>query len=461
MSFKNYANIFAIDNFPKAQNTNEFVTFSNTDSTDFELQGTKLVCKNAGNWNLVAQYQLVSYKTSDAKKAISQVDGWVRVNGVDVTDSDATNSVNNVGGVNVLAISVCLSLVENDTVEWGIRSSTTLPRVVCGVRSYVADTGITAPSVILTAQKILDNEFPFKNYANLYSTINGPLLPNTNETLNINNTDTNDFELLDGKVICRNPGKWNILSQYQCFGYADSTVGAQGQIDGWFKLNGINVADSDATWSCNLKDEVGVLAIGGIYDLAYGDELEIGVRSSSLNGCLNAGVAGFMTPTGIRAPSIILTAFKVNGGANMASFTDTPKIVNSNILLQWNYNDSDEFTISGSQIIANRSGTYQFFTQYQLYNYSSCLTGPNGLLDGFFRLNGVDVPFSDATTSSSVLSGVNVLPVASVFELVEGDIIQIGVRLSSIDNLRTVGCKTFIPPSQVRAPSCILTVFRL
>lgn len=461
MSFKNFANIFATESFPKKPNTNEFVVFSDSDTSDFKLDGTKLVCQNAGNWNLIAQYQLVNYRTYE-HQAGAEIDGWIRLNGVDVADSDATNSVNNVGGVNVLAISVCLTLKKGDEVEWGIRSSSyETERVVLGVQSYVANTGILAPSVILTCQKLLEDQGEFKNYANLFSTINAPLLPNNNETMKINNTDTKDFELKDGKVICKNAGKWNILSQYQCYSYKTTDLGVQGQIDGWFKLNGKDVSDSDATWSTTLKNEVGVLAIGAVFDLKEGDEIEIGVRSSSLDNKLNAGVVGFMTPTGIRAPSIILTAFKVNGGSNIASFTNAPLIPNKNSLLKWDFNDSDEFELNGTQIIAKKQGIFQFAIQYQLYNYSKCKTGPNGLLDGFLRLNGVDVPASDATTSSSVLSGVNVLPICAVFELNEGDVVEIGVRASSIDNLLTTSCKTFLPPSEVRAPTVILTAFRL
>jgi hypothetical protein len=461
MTFKNYANIFARESYPKRPNRNEFVSFSDTDSSDFSLEGTKLVCQNAGNWNLIAQYQLVNYQTYEDKNG-AQLDGWLRINGIDVSDSDATNSVNNVGGVNVLAISVCLSLNVGDEVEWGVRSSSfETKRVVLGIKSYVADTGIVAPSIILTCQKLLNDQGVFKNYANMFSNINAPLRPNHNEVMKINNTDTLDFELNDGKVVAKNPGKWFILSQYQCFAYNTTNLGVQGQVDGWFVLNGSAVSDSDATWSTTLKNEVGVLAIGAVFDLKNGDELELGIRSSSLDNKLNAGAVGFLTPTGIRAPSVILTAFKVQDGANMASFTNAPLRPNENTVLNWDFNDSDNFELNGSQIIAKKSGNYQFAIQYQLYNYANCQTGPNGLLDGFLRLNGVDIPASDATTSSSVLSGVNVLPICAVLELKAGDIVEVGVRASSIDNLLTTACKTYIPPSQIRAPTVILTAFRL
>lgn len=463
-----YANIASTLSFPKNPNQNEYVEFDIVDTPDFSLNGSHIICNNPGNWNLIAQYQLVNFQ-ENIEQSGSEIDGWVRLNGVDITDSDATNSVNNVGGVNVLCISVCLSLNQNDSVEWGIRSSSyDTSRVVCGIKSYIANSGIVAPSIILTAQKLLDDSENFKNYANIYSTINGPVHPNKNEVMEMNYIDSNDFCFDGSKIICKNSGKWNFLTQYQGYGYNTTDLGVQSQLDGWFRKNGVDIPGSDAAWSCTLKNEVGVLSVAAVIELNEGDYVEIGVRSSSLDGNLNVGSVGFVPPTGIRAPSVILTAFKVksllndySNYANISCFTDAPLVSNTNSSLFWDATDTNDFSIDGSKLIVKNGGKWSFLVQYQLYNYAKCLTGPNGIIDGWVRLNGVDVLGSDASTSSSVLSGVNVLPIAGIFELKEGDYIEFCVRCSSIDNLLTTGVKTFLPPSEVRAPTVILTCSQL
>ena len=467
--YKNFANISSSLRFPRLPNNNELVIFDNTDTPDFTLNGTKLVCNNAGNWNLLAQYQLVNYSQS-LVQAQSQIDGWVRVNGVNIENSDATSSVNNIGGVNVLTIGISLYLKVNDTVEWGIRSSSyDTSEVVCVIDSYTASTGVIAPSIILTAYKILDSVNNFKNYTNLISNINYPSLPNRNEFIKFTNTDNSDFTLNNTRIVCNNPGTWNFIAQYQAYSYKTTNLGINSELDGWVSLNGVNIENSDASWSSTLLNELGVLTIGTIIELKVGDYVEFGVRSSSLDNNLNIGIINYLTPTSITAPSIILTTYKVKepefnfkNYANIVSFSNLPLRTNDNELCILNKIDTSDFTVdNATRLVVKNPGKWVFLSQYQLYSYDNNITGPNGLVDGWFRVNGVNVPNSDATSSSAVLSGVNVLPIALVVDLKLNDYVEFGVRSTSLNNKVTTGIKELLPQTRINAPSLILSAHKI
>ena len=432
------------------------------------MNGTKLVCQNPGTWNFIAQYQLVCYETS-VDKALSQVDGWVKLNGVNVQNSDATNSVNNVGGVNVLCIGYIVELKLNDTVEWGIRTSQySSEKVLCGIESYLARTGITAPSIILTINKVNAVTQGYKNYANISSNTNFPSTPNKNEYISFTDIDTNDFSINGSKLVCNNAGTWSLTAQYQCYAYNTTDLGVQSQIDGWITVNGVNIEYSDASWASTLVNELGVLTIGSVLVLEKGDSVEFGVRSSSLDNKINSGIINYLTPTNIIAPSIILSVFKVNsllnGFANFANVTsliDLPLKPNNNELVVLSTQDTNDFTINGNKLIVKNPGKWLVLNQYQLYSYQKQDSGADGLLDGWFRVNGVNVPYSDATTSSSVLSGVNVLPIAIALNAKLGDELEFGIRCSSQNNEVSSGMKKYVAPTTITAPSTIITLLKI
>jgi hypothetical protein len=466
---QDFANVVSFQSFPKLPNNNEYIVFDQVDTPDFSLNGTKLVCNNAGTWNFIAQYQLVSY-ISSTDKALTQVDGWIRVNGVNIENSDATNSVNNVGGVNVLCIGFVVELKLNDTVEWGIRTSqySLENKVLCGIESYLARSGITAPSIILTINKVKAVTQGFKNYANISSNMNFPVHPNNNEYISFTNSDTNDFTLNGSKLICNNAGTWSLTAQYQCYSYRTTDLGANSEVDGWIRVNGVNIENSDATWSSTLLNELGVLTIGTVVVLKQGDSVEFGIRSSSLDNKINNGIINYVTPTGLTAPSIILTGFKVNSllngfanYANVISLVDLPTKPNKNELVVISSQDTNDFSVDGTKLIVKNPGKWLVLNQYQLYSYQKQLSGADGFLDGWFRANGVNIPNSDATTSSSVLSGVNVLPIAFALNAQLGDVLEFGIRCSSQNNEVSSGMKQYIAQTNIRAPSTIITLLKI
>jgi len=352
----------------------------------------------------------------------------------------------------------------------GVRSSSYLSnKVLCGIQSYTSVSGVVAPSIILSAYKILDSLNNFKNYSNIISNINYPSVPNKNELIKFTNIDSFDFILDNTKIVCKNAGSWNFIAQYQVYAYKTTNLGVNSQLDGWFSVNGVIINNSDASWSSTILNELGVLTIGTIIELKVDDYIEFGIRSSSLDNNLNVGIINYHTPSSLIAPSIILTTYKVKDApfgfknyANVISLTDSPIKPNKNQFVILNDIDTTDFVFNdNTKLVVKNPGKWVFLSQYQLYSYDNNITGQNGLIDGWFRINNIDIPNSDATTSSSVLSGFNVLPIGFIVDLKLNDIIEFGIRTTSLNNDITTGIKEYIAPSRIQAPSLILTCHKI
>ena len=150
-----------------------------------------------------------------------------------------------------------------------------------------------------------------KNYANPFSKKVTPKRPNRNETVPINVIDTTDFSITSKRDLrCNNPGSWNITVQYQLVGLNDIHNAKYGTINGWFILNGTDVPNSDASASLTRKHSSNVLVVSGVVELAKNDVISFGVRSTS-DDCLNTVCKGFDSASGVYAPSVIITMFKI------------------------------------------------------------------------------------------------------------------------------------------------------
>jgi hypothetical protein len=163
----------------------------------------------------------------------------------------------------------------------------------------------------------------FSNYANAFSTIDVPAVNSAYglpQKVNVNVTDSNDWEITpEGDLICRNPGKWRILAQYQLVHLAQSGD-AIALIDGYFAINDQPVAASDATNSVSKYAPKNVLPIELAGDFNFGDKLSIFAASTNTNagicrGYQNNGAidrSGNLTNfTNIDAPSVIVSASKI------------------------------------------------------------------------------------------------------------------------------------------------------
>ena len=92
MSYMNFANGYSVEQVPVQANRNEYIPFyyiSTGDITIDPSDNTKLICVNPGTWMATIQYQLVGIKDTDKAK-YGTVDGWIRVNGVDRQNTDAS-----------------------------------------------------------------------------------------------------------------------------------------------------------------------------------------------------------------------------------------------------------------------------------------------------------------------------------------------------------------------------------
>lgn len=164
----------------------------------------------------------------------------------------------------------------------------------------------------------------FSNFANPFSTLDVPLVNAPYEfpqKVNINVTDTNDWATTpEGDIICLNPGKWNALAQFQLV-YIGKNTDEIAMIDGFYSINDIPVAGSDATSSVSRYSPKNVLPIALASEFKLGDKLSIYAASTNTNvgicrGFNNDGAldeSGNKTnATNVYAPSVIFTLTKIS-----------------------------------------------------------------------------------------------------------------------------------------------------
>ena len=459
-----YANVYSTNNGPLKANVNELVVFTNSDTTDFELSGSRLICKNPGIWTFISQYQLYSNITStEYVKAI--LDGWFLLNGVAIPGSDASSSTSILSGTNVLVIELVLELNVDDYVELGVRCSSYNDKVDVEIKSILDQYEIGTPSVILSLLKIRNIPSEFKDYANFYSTLTYPKNVNQNEYLTITNVDTPDFTLDGDKIVCNNPGIWSIISQYQMYCLNSSTIGQNAQIDVWINVNGVDIRFSNASANILLKGQTNVICLSGNLLFNKGDNIKVGIRSSSLDGILNTECIGWTSSSGIYVPSIIGTAYKVNyapiyvsptelyaNAVNINSFGTFPSLPNIAEYIVYDYISSQDFTISGTKLICNNPGNWTFCSQYQCTSYANSIAGINSQINGWFSKNGTSISQSNAILSCTTLGQSNILVVQAVIELNLNDYIEVGVLSNSVDNKLNTVIKTFLGPTGIISP---------
>jgi len=153
--YKNFFNASSLVNSPSQANTNQTVTISTTDTSDWIIDKNTggLLCVNSGTWNILSQYQVCGINTVSSS-ANAQIDGWFIVNGQVVPQSDANSTTSNSGDRNVLAISLTSTFKTGDLVQFGIRSSSTNQTLNAQICNTTAPSGIGCPALIVTGNKV-------------------------------------------------------------------------------------------------------------------------------------------------------------------------------------------------------------------------------------------------------------------------------------------------------------------
>jgi hypothetical protein len=137
----------------------EYLPYDQKDSNDFSFENdsnglpTKIVCKNAGKWEIVNQYQLDCLRSTGTPEAIS---GFAAINGdAPIANSSATCTVTNVGDKVVLVIAYTVDLKVGDYFQVGVASSDV---EVAIINSYPGPTGLVDPICITLCNKLQNLE---------------------------------------------------------------------------------------------------------------------------------------------------------------------------------------------------------------------------------------------------------------------------------------------------------------
>jgi hypothetical protein len=175
--------------------------------------------------------------------------------------------------------------------------------------------GVLSFVVSLSYLIVGDPNIPTKSHANLYSFTKSPLKANTNEYVKVSGPDTNAWELADdGALVCRNPGTWQITSQYQMVGFVKTETANDATIDGWFIMNDIKIENSGASGYVSREGASNVLAIAYAGEFLKGDNIRFGIRSNTVNkestDTVNAGISSHRAANGVSEPSLIITMIK-------------------------------------------------------------------------------------------------------------------------------------------------------
>ena len=165
-----------------------------------------------------------------------------------------------------------------------------------------------------------------------------------------------------------------------------------------------------------------------------------------------------------------------NNFANAYSTIDSPAIGSRNgVPSKVNINVTDTLdwkTTPEGDLICLNAGTWSILAQYQLefVGFATGNINDIALIDGFFSINDVVVPASDATNSVSISAPKNVLPIGLCSNFAIGD--KLSVNVASSNTLAGI-CrgydnngkknKSYIDTNktEVYAPSVIFTLYKI
>lgn len=340
-------------------------------------------------------------------------------------------------------------------------TGTTLQDAINSANSSAVQAAITAANSLLNTGE---------DFANLYSTETFPKQVNHKEWVPIAGTDTPDFTVNQSdntQLICNNAGLWQIILQYQMV-YTQPVTISEGNnclLSGWLNVNGIDVEYTDGTGYLNRIKTKNVLSILISRYFEQGDVIKFGVMSSSLDGVTYVNCQSYTDESGINAPSAIFTAIKAKNFFKNYSVINTPSTININQYVPFSFKETfnwDYATSDNTTIICKNPGYWTFTTQYQMVNVVAASQGSYSKVSGWFNVNGVDVPGSDAASYISLANGKTIFIIGFALYFNAGDKVKIGIRSSnsSTDGILHTLCKSYTDNSNVIAPSVLVNAVK-
>lgn len=308
------------------------------------------------------------------------------------------------------------------------------------------------------------------HYANIYSNDTFPKQVNLKEWVPLSGIDTPDFTIDskdNTKLICNSAGMWQIVIQYQMV-YTQPTTISEGNsclLSGWVNVNGVDVPYSDGTGYLNRVGTKNVLSIIASRYFEVNDVIKFGVLSTSLDGTLYVNCQSYIDKSGVNAPSAIFTAVKADNLFQNFSLLTTPSTLNQNQYAPFSFTDTFNWyydSDSKDTIVCKNAGYWTFTAQYQMVNLAAASQGSYAAVSGWFNVNDVDVPNSDASSYISLANGKTVFILGYAQYFNAGDRVKIGVRSSndSLDATLHTVCKSYTNATGVVAPSLLVTAVK-
>ena len=134
------------------------------------------------------------------------------------------------------------------------------------------------------------------------------------EALQLASIDSGDWDVSpETGLVCRNAGKWHVTAQFQMIGNLNVDNAGDANLFAWFKVNGLNLANSAASGCCSRAGDSNVLVVDSIIIFGEDDHLDFVVLTPSSSGKLAVQVQGRSVPgEAVYAPSMILTLSKLD-----------------------------------------------------------------------------------------------------------------------------------------------------
>ena len=308
--------IFSRFALPLIPNENKYVEMTDSTTNDFTLDGSKFICNNPGMWCFTASYQLISLNYSE-NAMNNEIDTWASYNGKDTNSANTSQTMCLKNEIMSLVVSGVILLNKDDYLQGGIRSSSLDGKLNMVTADIIFPSTSNTGSIYISCYKINIPYDPINKFSNGVNFLAGgtyPVKVNNPEYIIMNYmTPSLDFTIdyVNSEIVCNNPGSWLLFSTLQLYAYNDTSLGIDSEMNSWFRLNGVNIKNTNTTQSLNNKGGKSVQVNQIILKLSIGDRIQIGLQSTSLNNTLNLGIKSYTGTSGIFNPSCKLLACKV------------------------------------------------------------------------------------------------------------------------------------------------------
>jgi hypothetical protein len=377
----------------------------------------------AGSYFVTAAGQIGGMGTGTVKL-------WLRLNGKDVDNSNAEQSVIR-GTTSVLVSQGVVEVKSGDKLT--LVFSTTSPDI--GLIATKAGKEPCVPSMIFSAFLVSSGD-----YAQLSSSESQPCEP-ASKTVNLNQTDAaKGITNQAGTITFGQDGVYYVIAAGQVLG------GGSGLVRLWFRMNGTDV-DNTTTEQFLTRGETAVLISQRVARAKAGDVMTLSHSGKGTKLALAAS-----RPRGEPViPSMILSAFRTGTSFAQLSSLKTQLPGEAGKPLALEQNDALGGVVNENGLVTIReAGTYFAIAGGQAGGKGT------GTVRLWLRQNGKDV--ENSNTEQSVTAGSTaVLICQSVIELEAGDTIQL-MQSARGDSVGMVSTPRATAPA---VPSVILSLFRI